>query len=188
MVALNLILHLLWAYRASASWAPGARSIFFFPFSALFHFFMPFHYSFYYPILSISPLTTSFLFLTYFFFLIFIFSCLLKLSSLLGWSLRCLKIKNVLAGQVPQSHSLTRGMSCSLFLSSCSPLVSSSHFPGSSMWSHCSIFHWLQLPWPTVSILIFFFFFSSTPLPSSTPNPQHFHIATDHKGTTGLLI
>lgn len=188
VVALNLILHLLRAYRASASWAPGARSIFF-PFSSLFHFFMPFCYSIYYYILPISPLTSSFLFFTCFFFLIFVICCLLKLSSLLGWSLSCLKIKNVLAGQVSLSHSLTRGMSCSL-----SPF---SWFP-----PPCFFF---RLPWflcvvsllcfPLVAITMAHSFYAhSLSLPflhllsSFTPYTLPFHIAIDRKGTTGLLI
>lgn len=149
---------------------------------------MPFGYFIYYHVPFISPVPSSLLLfvLTFFFFFFpHIHYCLLKLSFLLGRSLRCLKIKNVLAGQVPQSHILTRGMSFSPFLSFCSPLVSSSHFPGSSVWSHFSTFPWLQLAKPAVSIP--FFFFSSTLLPSSTPTCLHFHVATGHKGTTGLI-
>lgn len=66
---------------------------------------MPFCYSIYYHILSIFPLVSSFFFLSCCFFLIFIICCLLKLSSLLGWSLRCLKIKKM--SWLPRYHSHT---------------------------------------------------------------------------------
>lgn len=157
--------------------------------SLYFSFFMPFSYFIYYHIASPpTPPPHSFIpssFLTFFFFSPHIHYCLLKLSSLLDISLRCLKIRNGIWPLAPHSHSLTRGIFSSSFLAFCSPLVSSFHFPGSSVWSHFSPFPWLQLAMPAVSIP---FFFPFTLLPSSTPICLHFHIATGHKGTAGPIF
>lgn len=177
MVVLNLILHLLWAYRASA-----ARSIFFLQFMSFHGFFMPFSYFIHYqvPFIPLSPLPFCF---NFFFFPPHIHYCLLKLSSLLDISLRWLKIKNVLAGHRYHSHTASPGECPPLpFYLFCSHLVSSSYFHGSSVWSHSSPFPWLQLAKPAVSIPFFF-----TVHPSSTPACLHSHIATGHKGTAGLI-
>lgn len=154
--------------------------LFFFCAIPLFHFLS---YSFFFP-------SHLFLFVFNLFLLSHIHYLLLAETQLSAWLItEVLKSKKM--SRLARYHrhtSLTRATSCSLFLSSCFHLVSSSHFPDSSMWSHCSVFSWLQLLQPTVSILILFFFFSSTLLPSSIPKPLHFHTATDQKGTTGFLI
>lgn len=158
----------------------------FYLFTSLFYAIRLFHIlpcSFYFPC-PLFPLTFCFNFFLFFFF--FLYSLLLAEIQLSAWQItEVLKNQKCPGWPGTTSHILTRGMSFSPFLSFCSPLVSSSHFPGSSVWSHFSTFPWLQLAKPAVSIP--FFFFSSTLLPSSTPTCLHFHIATGHKGTTGLI-